>query len=306
MEFNLPKQQHPLSKRHIMILVALAVCLLWGSAFTAIVVGYRELNVYTDDIFQIMLFGGIRFLISAGLIFLFALVTKKNMRLTWSGFKLVVVLGLLQTFGQYVFLLLSLRTVHPANSSILSSLNIFLTVIIAHFVYRNEKLSWKKLLGLLVGIAGIIILNGGVSGQLSWTGEGFMILSTIFGAVSGIYTKKITANLSPYIISGYQLLCGSILLMIFGLIFSGDVQFTVTATSVPIMLYLGFISAAAFTIWAGLLKHNKVSQVSIYKFSIPVFGVLISFIFLHEAFNLASVIVAMILVASGILLINWE
>ena len=306
MNSNLSKQKHPLAKRHIMTIVALAVCVLWGSAFTAIVIGYRELNVYTDDIFQIMLFGGTRFMISAGLIFAFALVTKKNMRLTRSGFKLVVTLGLLQTFGQYVFLLLSLRTVHPANSAVLASFNIFLTVIIAHFAYRNEKLSWQKLLGLFIGITGIIILKGGNLGQLSWTGEGFMILSTVFGAVSGIYTKKITKTLSPYVISAYQLLIGSTLLIVLGLTFARDVQFTVTATSVPIMLYLGFISAAAFTIWAALLKHNKISQVSIYKFSIPLFGVLISFAFLQEAFNLVSVIVAMVLVAGGILLINWE
>lgn len=306
MNSNLPKQKHPLSKRRNMIVVALVVCLLWGSAFTAIVTGYRLLNVVVDDVFQIMLFGGVRFLISAGLIFLFALITRKNMRLDWRGFKLVAVLGLLQTFGQYVFLLLSLRTIHPANSAVLASFNIFLTVIIAHFVYRNEKLSWQKLLGLFVGITGIIVLNGGASGQLSWTGEGFMLLSTVFGAVSGIYTKKITKNLSPYVISAYQLLIGSVLLVVLGLIFAQEVDFTITPASISIMLYLGFISATAFSLWAALLKYNKVSQVSIYKFSIPVFGVLISFFFLQESFNLISVLIAMVLVASGILLINWE
>ena len=306
MKPSLSKQQHPLSKRHIMTIVALAVCLLWGSAFMMIVTGYDVMNVNTGDVFQIMLFAGMRFFVSACLIFLYALIFKKNMRLNFRGFKLVLVLGLLQTFGQYLFLFLSLRTVHPANSSILASFNIFLTVIIAHFAYRNEKLSWQKIIGLTIGITGIIVLNGGASGQLSWTGEGYMFLSTVFGAVSGIYIKKITKTLSPFVIAAYQLLIGSSLLIIIGLTFSSDIQFTVTPASSMTLLYLGFISAAAFTTWATLLKYNKISQVSIYKFSIPVFGVLIAFIFMGQAPNLISLLIALVMVASGILLINWE
>ena len=299
-------KQSVLSKRHIMILVALFVCLLWGSAFPSVAASYRLMNVYVDDVFQVMLFAGMRFLISASLIFAYAFATGKSMRLSRHGFKLILVLGLLQTFGQYIFFFLSLRTVHPANASILSSLGVFMTVTIAHFVYKTDRLTPKKIWGLAIGIIGIIILSGGIAGSFSWVGEGFMFTSSLLGAIAGIYTKKLTTMLSPYVISGYQLLFGSLLLIILGLTFSQDVAFAFTVPSTTLLLYLGFISAAAFTLWSALLKHNQVSKVSIYKFSIPVFGVFLSFVFLQEAFDLVSVMVAMILVAIGILLINLD
>lgn len=299
-------KQSFLSRRYVMITVALFVCLLWGSAFVSVVTSYRIMNVYVDDVFQVMLFAGMRFLISAGLIFTYAFVTRKSMRLNWQGFKLVVVLGVLQTFGQYLFFFLSLRTVHPANASILSSLGVFMTVTIAHFVYQTDKLTPKKVLGLIIGVIGIIVLNGGASGSFSLTGEGFMFASALLGAIAGIYTKKLTTTLSPYAISGYQLLFGSILLTGIGLTFSQNVAFTFTVSSTALLIYLGFISAAAFTIWSALLKHHQISKVSIYKFSVPLFGVFLSFVFLQEAFDLVSVGIAMAFVAIGIFLINLE
>jgi len=303
---NEVKKQGLLSRRRIMIPVALFVCLLWGSAFPAIVASYRLMNIDVDDVFQVMLFAGMRFLISAGLIFTYAFIKGKSMKLDWHGFKLVAVLGLLQTFGQYIFFFLGLRTVHPANGSILSSLGVFMTVVIAHFVYKTDRLTPKKIWGLVIGIIGIVILNGGAAGTFSLVGEGFLFTASLLGAIAGVYTKKLTTTLSPYAISGYQLLLGAILLIVIGSAFSTNVAFTFTMTSTMLLLYLGFISAAAFTLWSALLKHNQVSKVSIYKFSIPVFGVFLSFIFLQEAFDLVSVMIALICVAIGILLINME
>jgi len=299
-------KQSFLSRRPVMIAVALFVCLLWGSAYPSIVSSYRLLTINTDDVFQVILFAGTRFMIAAILIFIYAFATKKSMRLDFKGFKLVVVLGMLQTFGQYIFFFLGLRFVHPANGSIVSSLGIFMTVIIAHFVYKSDRLTPKKVWGFMIGIVGIIILNGGAASTFTFLGEGFLFLAALLGAIAGVYTKKLTTTLSPYVITGYQLLFGSTLLIIVGATFSGNVAFTFTGLSTTLLVYLGFVSAAGFTLWSALLKHNKVSRVSIYRFSIPVFSVLLSFLFLQEGFDFVSVMIALVFVASGIVLINME
>lgn len=295
-----------LSRPFVMVSVALFVCLLWGSAFPSIVASYTLMNINTDDVSQVMLFAGLRFLISAILIFVFAFATGKNMKIHFKGFKLIIILGLLQTFGQYIFFFLALRTVHPANGSILSSFGVFMTVIIAHFVYKTDRLTPKKIAGIVIGITGIIILNGGAAGVFSLTGEGFLLTSSFLGAISGIYTKKLTTSLSPYAIAAYQLLTGSLLLITIGLTTSTDLAFTFTPASSTLLLYLGFISAAAFTLYSALLKHNQVSTVSVYKFSIPVFGVLLSFLFMQNTFDLRNVLAALIFVVIGIVLINVE
>lgn len=301
------EKKHLLSKRYAMIPITLAVCLLWGSAFTMIVVGYDVLNVNTNDVFQVMLFAGMRFFIASLMIFTYAFTFKKDLRLSWRGFRKILLLGLLQTFGQYIFMFLSLRYLHPANNAVLGTLGVFLTVIFAHFYFRkSEKLSRNKVIGLLLGMTGIIVLNGFALGTISFLGEGFKVIASTLSAISGIYVKKLTREFSPVVISSYQLLFGSSLLMAIGATFASDINFTVTSTSVTALLYLGFISAAGFTIWSTLLKHNHISKISIYKFSIPVFGVLIAFIFLGESFNVISVLISLAFVASGIILINLE
>jgi len=300
------EKQSLLKKRGIIILATLFCCFLWGSAFPAVAAGYEMLDVNLEDPFQIMLFAGIRFMIASSLIFVYAFTTGKKMGVNIRGLKKIAVLGLLQTFGQYVFFFLSMRTVHPANASILASTGVFFTVIIAHFIYKDDRLTGRKLLGLIIGMSGVVILNGGASGTFSLTGEGFMIISMLLAAVSAVYTKKLAGTMSPYTITGYQLLLGSMLLIGLGLVFSGPPQLTLTWMTTPLLIYLGFISAAAFTTWSAILKHNHISKVSVYKFFIPIFGVLISFIFFRGTLDVMVVLISLILVAIGIVLINFE
>ena len=74
----------------------------------------------------------------------------------------------------------------------------------------------------------------------------------------------------------------------------------------PNLLYMGFISAGAYTLWGILLKYNPVSRVSILGFMNPVMGVLLSAVFLgenNEAFSLTG-LTSLLLVAAGIIIVN--
>lgn len=290
----------------VVVSVALVCCFLWGSAFASVALGYELLGVDLSDTFHIFLFAGSRFLISSSLIFLFALVTGRSMKVSFKDLRRISILGLMQTFGQYVFFFLSMRTVHPANGSILSSFSVFFTVIIASFVFKTDRLTSLKFFGLCLGLIGIMVLHGGMAESFSLTGEGFMVISMLLGASSGVYTKKLTRDLSPYVITGYQLLLGSLLLISLGLAFGQTRTFTFNLASSSILVYLGFISAAAFTLWSALLKHNNVSKVSIYKFLIPIFGVFIAFIVMGDAINIWTTLLSMTLVATGIFLIQLD
>ena len=72
------------------------------------------------------------------------------------------------------------------------------------------------------------------------------------------------------------------------------------------LLYMGFISAGAYTLWGVLLKYNPVSRVSILGFINPVMGVLLSALFLgegKEAFSFTGLL-ALLLVSAGIIIVN--
>jgi drug/metabolite transporter (DMT)-like permease len=72
------------------------------------------------------------------------------------------------------------------------------------------------------------------------------------------------------------------------------------------LIYMGFISAGAYTLWGVLLKYNPVSRISILGFMNPVMGVLLSAVFLGEGREAFSVngILALMLVSAGIICVN--
>ena len=95
-------------------------------------------------------------------------------------------------------------------------------------------------------------------------------------------------------------------MMLFGFGAGGRI-YEVTIAGVLLLLYMGFISAGAYTIWGILLKYNPVSKVTVFGFANPVFGVILSALILLEGtvFNTQSML-ALLLVCIGIVVVNYE
>lgn len=287
--------------------LALVACFLWGSAFPSIKMGYKLFHIAKEDTYGKILFAGYRFLISSLMILIFCFLFKHPIKVNKKNFFRLLFLGIIQTFFQYVFFYIGLSNTTGVKGSIISSSTTFLTVILAHFFFVEDKMTWKRILGVLLGFLGVIIVNfqsNAFSGGFKFSGEGFILISTLFGAFAGIYIKKLAKDIPPFAISGYQLFTGSIALILVGLTGGGTHNLTFTPNGTILLIYMGFISAAAFSIWSLLLKYNGVGKVSIYKFSIPIFGVFLSYIFLKESFSSSNVFLAVVLVSLGIYLIN--
>lgn len=179
-------------------------------------------------------------------------------------------------------------------------------VILAHFFYKDDKLTFRKTLGCIVGFLGIIIVNlsGDVNSQSSFLGEGCLIISALAFAIGSIISKEATKiESNPMIVTGYQLLIGGFILIVFGLIGGGKLQVTSTSAFM-LFLYLALLSSIAFSLWTTLFKYNPVSKVSIFNFLTPIFGTILSALILSEdVFNLKN-ISALILVCFGIYIVN--
>ena len=74
--------------------------------------------------------------------------------------------------------------------------------------------------------------------------------------------------------------------------------------STLLLLYMSLLSTVAFSIWAELLKYNSVGKVAIFGFSIPIFGVALSAVFLGEQMASVKNLAALICVSIGIIIIN--
>ena len=83
------------------------------------------------------------------------------------------------------------------------------------------------------------------------------------------------------VLSGYQFMIGGLVMMVCGFLLGGRIH-TVSPKGVAMLVYLALISSVAFSVWGILLKYHPVSRIAIFGFTNPVFGVVLSSVFLHE------------------------
>lgn len=292
---------------------ALICCLLWGSAFPCIKIGYGLFGIAQEDSMTQIVFAGLRFALAGALVILFgSLLQRRVLRPKRGSFPLIFRLSLAQTVFQYLFFYIGLAHTSGVKSSIIGASNVFLSIFVAVAVFHMEKLSMRKLTGCLIGFAGVVLINwnaGGLEGGLSLTGEGFLLISALSYAFSSGMIRKYSERENPVVLSGYQFFFGGGLLIVCGLAAGGrlDVR-AVPAAGWMLLGYLAFLSAAAYTLWGILLKYNPVGRVSVFGFMNPVFGVLLSALLLGEggqAFGPRGMI-ALLLVCAGIGVVNTE
>ncbi|MDY2729325.1 MAG: DMT family transporter [Clostridium sp.] len=297
------------NKINIVILACIS-CILWGSAYPAIKIGYELFNIESSDIGGKLIFAGVRFFIAGIIVLLFEIINKKeSLMLNKKSFKKVLTLGIIQTTLQYTFFYVGMAYVAGVRGSILNGTGTFFSIILAHFIYKNDSISFNKLLGCIIGFAGVVIinLNGSffLGSDFTFKGEGCIILAALMFSVSSIYGKSITKEISPTITTGYQLALGGFILIIIGFVLGGRLTgFTLKSTS--LLIYMALISSVAFALWTELLKYNKVSTISIFNFLVPVFGSILSAIFLKENLFDIKVLISLILVCIGIFLVYRE
>jgi drug/metabolite transporter (DMT)-like permease len=190
----------------------------------------------------------------------------------------------------------------------LGSVGVFVSIIVSHFIYNNDKLSLNKIIGCIIGFLGIIIINfESESLNLSFNliGDGFVILSTVMGSVGSIYNKDLVKKNDVFVATIWQLILGSLMLIVIGK-FSGDTLIFTSARCGILLFYMALLSSVSLVVWSALYKYNKVGKIAIYSFLIPVFGALLSAALLGDSIWDIKSLAALILACIGIWIVNRE
>ncbi|MDQ4429587.1 DMT family transporter [Yokenella regensburgei] len=295
------------ARKNVVYASATLCCLLWGSSYPAIKSGYELFHIATDDIPSKIIFAGYRFLFAGLLLLLFALAQRKPIaRLSAQQFQQLTVLGIAQTTVQYAIFYIGLAYTTGVKGSIMNATGTFFSVLLAHFIYQNDKLSYNKTLGCLLGFAGVMLVNFNHSlmdFSFVWLGDGFVVLAAFILSAASLYGKRISQTVDPTVMTGWQLGIGGLVLVIGGYAGGGTLQ-VYNASSVAVLGYLTLLSSIAFALWSTLLKHNRVSMIAPFNFVIPVAGTVLSSIFLGENILEVKYAVALVLVCSGIWWVN--
>ncbi|MDY3619364.1 DMT family transporter [Agathobaculum sp.] len=284
---------------------ALLCTALWGSAAPCVKTGYRLFAVAAGDYYAQLVFAGWRFLL-AGLLVLVA-ARIKGRRILPRRDELVPIAGLsmFQTVIQYICYYIGLSQTTGVKGSVLSGTQTFFSVLLAHFLLKDDKITKGKAAGCALGFAGVLVLNLNSSGLggFSW-GDALVLVSAVSAGAGALVSRIVTPGRDPMLLTGWQLAGGGALLLI-GATLRGGALGAVTPGGVALLAYMVVLSATAFTVWTALLGKFPVGQVALFGFCIPIFGALFSALVLGEQVFTLRNLAALVLVSGGIAAANY-
>ena len=168
-----------------------------GSAFPCIKIGYALFGIPAHDSASQLLFAGLRFTLAGMLVIVGMSVAQRRPLVPHArDIKPIFVLSLFQTIGQYFFFYLGLSRASAMSSSIIEASANFLAILFAALAFRTEKLDAAKVLGCVLGFAGVALVNlSGADGTFGFAldGEGFILLPPLRAlstCLIGIFSRE--------------------------------------------------------------------------------------------------------------------
>ncbi|SHF83473.1 DMT family transporter [Ornithinibacillus halophilus] len=296
-----------LMKKWVVISIAIFCSILWGSAFPVLKLSYEEMQMAADDVMAKIVFAGMRFLMAGLILLISMLVIKRSaLKVTKRQLLFLTIFGLVQTALQYFFFYNGLANTSGMQGAIIVSSGTFFTIIIAHFFYKDDRLNLGKTIGLVAGFTGIIVANWGQEFEMTFqfTGEGYMILAALTGAIGTIMAKELAVGIHPFALTGWQLTIGSALMLLIGVPQMQENAITFTPFGWGLLIYSALVSSVAFALWYSILKYYKAGVISMFKFVTPVSGAILSAWLIPGEYLTMNIIGALVLVAVGIIAVN--
>lgn len=279
-------------------LLAIIACLLWSTAFVGVKAGLEFMPP--------LIFAGFRFILAAFMLFPFV-GGAMAMKTAWCKHRRTVVLAsLYNTVGLYALFFIAMQLTRGAQAAILIGASPLVYAVVAHFVMEDDRMSRRKMASIGFGVAGIVLLA--VAGK-PWEPVGaresfglFLLLcATIIGAFGNVVVAKGNApDLHPVALTSLQMGVGGVILLLAGLVIEDLPTQAVPLRFYGILGWLAFLSAAAFSLWFHLLQRVPISDLNMWKFLIPLFGSVLSWLLLKNEHPDILTVCGMILVAIGV------
>lgn len=292
--------------KYSFVILAIICTALWGTAFPGVKLGYQWFEISNNDTGSKLMFAGVRFMLAGAIVLLAYFIKNKKIPAFSKELALPVFsLSAVQIVGNYFFYYLGLSVTAGSVASVLNSFDTFCSVLMVSLFFKDDKLTFKKILGCALGLSGIILINFNKESFSSFAlnAEGFMLISALFSSFGIIINKKAAMKADPLIVTGYYLFFGGAALTLIAVALGGKISFSSFKADVC-LIYLSLVSATAFFIWTMLLKNNPVSKVSVFKLMTPIFGNIFSAIALGENILNPTHLLCVALVAAGIGIVN--
>lgn len=282
------------------MVIVVSLCFLWGMNQVAVKVA----NLGVSPIFQ----AALRSIIAASLVGVWARIRDMPLvhrtRTLWHG----LAIGLL--FGtEFVCIYLGLSYTTASHSVIFIYTAPFFVALGAHWLLPGEPLTGRKLAGLLLAFAGVVVTlwdSLGRPTRMQVAGDLMALVGGFLWAATSLYLKRVVrTSMTPSQMLFYQLGVSAGQLSMMSWFFEPRWIVNLSPLVVASLAYQGIIVAfASYLVWFWLIQVYPVSNVSAFTFFTPIFGVLLGGLLLDEPLTL-KLLTGGGLVTLGMILVNW-
>jgi len=289
-----------LSRKDDTIFWAITACLLWSTVYAGIKIGLQ----YDTPLH----FAGLRFIISGLMILPFTVKPSSWFRMIREHWKIVIWVILLQVIVNYILFYYGMLLVPGALGAVIVGSQPLVTALVASMMHREDPLTTRKMVTIILGIAGVIMISAGrqalkLGGVVELLGV-FMILgANIATATSNVMVSLKSRGINHLVLSSSSFLIGGGFIFLISLPAEGPKSYNWPFEYWLTLLWLSFVSAYAFSLWFKLLQrpYVKVSELNLWKFIIPVVGAVLSWILVPGEKPEWLTITGMIIITSSLI-----
>jgi drug/metabolite transporter (DMT)-like permease len=263
-------------------IVWLILCGIWGSTWLFIKLGLADLPPLT--------FAAIRFVFASVILALLILARGVRWPRSRDQWILIAVVGLLQFTLNYGLVFWGEQHIPSGLAAVLQSTFPAFGLVIAHFYLPYERITTTKVLGVLFGVLGVMIIFSDqltIAGHMALLGSIALVFSAFFGSYSNVLVKAYGTQIDPQVMAAGQMICGFPPLLVLGIATEGNpFRFHWTARAIISLAYLVIVgSVIAFALYYWLVRHMEVTKTMLIALVTPVVAVVLGMAVLHEQLN---------------------
>ncbi|MCJ7432058.1 MAG: DMT family transporter [Anaerolineales bacterium] len=285
--------------KHWLVFILLGI--IWSSSFLWIKIGVQEVGPMALVAFR-MLFGAL----TATLI---AIYQKARWPSDWKTWGIFAILGPTSLAIPIFFISWGEQTIDSAVASILNATVPLFTIVIAHFWLHDDKMTVQKVLGLLVGFAGVVVLLSEdllTSSRSSVIGQAAVILAALFYAWSSVFARKAAQHVDGAVRGAAPLLTAAVFMWFVGPLAEKPFLFPLLPLTWIAALWLGVLgSGLAMVMFYYLLHEVGPTRTSLVTYLFPLGGVVLGVIFLNEHLSW-QLLLGAALIISSLVVVNWK
>jgi drug/metabolite transporter (DMT)-like permease len=286
-----------LKPKHWFVFILLGA--IWSSSFLWIKIAVQEVGPITLVAFRVLF----------GLLFGLAVLLIQGVRLPrdFKDWFPLLLLGITNVAIPFFLISWGEQSIDSAVAAILDATVPLFTIVIAHLALHDDKITAPKLLGLLIGFAGVIVLMSEDIGASTSTalGQIAVIVASACYAGSAVFARKFTEDTPGILRSAIPLLSSTVVMWLAAFMFESPIEIPQLGITWIALLWLGVLgSGFAFILAYYLIHQIGPTRTSMVTYLFPLGGVILGVTFLQEQLTWQLISGALLIIAS-LAVANW-